>query len=234
MTYGDNLFSAYYNGMRYAPSPQLWLEADSWGAATWANKGDGGYDLAVESGYHGAKDGNAIVSTSASKFRYSVSRNVVGTGSFTIEAVAAPDDAMKSDTYGGWLCNQRTASTNQNGAMQMVFSKAGNFSGGVINSSGALSAALGGWAAGTAQYFSWGYDAVEKRLWCRMGERLAERSDVAFACTVSAFTLGSQGWQNRNSPFLGRLYSLRVYRRTLASEEIAHNYTLDKIRFSIA
>ena len=91
------------NPSPYAPGQMgLWVEADTWGN-TWRNKASGGYDLTVVSNNKGTKDGNAIVagSTSSARCHFSVERNVLGTGSFTVEAVVKPSSDMLETTNGG-------------------------------------------------------------------------------------------------------------------------------------
>jgi len=222
-----------YSTPLYAENPVLWIEADSAGQSEWTNKGIGGYNLTKDSYYNNPIiDGIAVTASQGNLLALKTKQNVVGTGSFTIEAVAAPSSALASTAYGGWLCEQRTNTLAQPGAFQCVFGSSkfsiqGWDANGVSISSGLVSLS---YIPNTVQYSAAGYDADTKRLWLKLNSTESDLSNVVFSCTISEFHIGYARW-NSGIPFLGSLYSLRVYQRSLSSQELEINRARDRLRF---
>jgi hypothetical protein len=228
MTLGTNLLLQWWsqNQGPYAPTPQLWIEADSWGQATWKNKGDGGYDLYVNNGRAGSVSGDAILSNADAR----ADRNVLGTGSWTMEAVIRPS------ANNTWLMTQRTnaASTVPDGSVQVYISSNGYWMVGAYHPAGTNvglnMANTPSVELSTVQYVACGYNAVNKVIWKRVNDQYAHNDNVEFSCTVDMFALMNAMFANIS--YNGRLYSFRVYQRALSDAEIAANYAADKRRFN--
>ena len=132
------------------------------------------------------------------------------------------------------MYEQRTDNTAQAGSIQCVFSNTRKYS-------------LGGWGPGGAsilsgvtapvyvpdriQYAVAGYDADNKRLWMQLDDASVERNELTFSCTIPWFEIGFTMW-NTNVPFMGSLYSIRVYNRVLTAQELAYNRARDRLRFN--
>lgn len=218
----------------YVYTPDLWLEADTYSSTAWTNKGSGGYDLTRSGSNNKAVvQDNAVVATSSAQLQMYIARNVVGTGSFSIEAVAAPSSALASTQYGGWLCEQRTNGDTQAGSIQYCINKSGTTT-------------LGGWdasqqsiwtgmtapsyVADTIQYLAAGYDTTGRKLWTQVNDDVHIKSGLSFSCTVARFDVGYAPW-NPVIPYLGSLYSLRVYTKALSEKERLFNRLIDRQRF---
>ncbi len=228
-TLGNNILLQWWarNQRTYVPTPQLWIEADSWGRTTWKNKGDGGYDLSVVSTYRGTVNGNAI----ESNFRVKADRNVVGTGSFTVEAVVN----WNYSTNVTFLMAQR-ASGNPvpDGSMQItrastrrlgfyLYHPAGeNIVGFEVDDPMILD--------GQMQYLMCRWNAEDGSFTKQINNDSVTRYGTGFSCTEDTFNLGYS--TIGGSTFTGSLYSFRVYQRALSDAEVASNMALDKARFN--
>jgi hypothetical protein len=218
----------------YVYTPDLWLEADTYSSTAWTNKGSGGYDL-MRSGSNNKAvvSDNAVVATSSAQLQMYTARNVVGTGSFIIEVVAAPSSALAGTQYGGWLCEQRTGGNTQPGSIQYCINKSGTTTlGGWDDSQQSIWTGMTSpsYVADTIQYLSSGYDARGKMLWCQVNTDIQKKGGLNFSCTVARFDVGYAPW-NPTIPYLGSLYSLRVYTRALSEKERLFNRLIDRQRF---
>ena len=240
-TLGNNLFAQYYaqNQFKYIDNPELWLEADSWGTSVWTNKGNGGYDLACTGANTGIHVDNKIVASASNKVGYGILRNVLGTGSFTIEAVLHPNASMLSTTYGGWLVTARTNTLAQANSVQIFFNTSGVFG-------------FSGWDSyGNSISFrpylyydttSIGYYAVvcdvELGVLCKQVNSQSLYNAHNFSCLIDKFFIGNSNAFGTSlstanpEAFYGDIYSIRVYRRALSEAERANNMRRDKARFN--
>lgn len=240
---GNNLLAQYYaQNQGYAKTPSLWIEADSWGQSAWTNKGNGGYNLIPQSNMRGAVVGNAIVATKSLPFAATANVNVVGTGSFTVEAVVKKDANFNgsSSPYSSFLGSQRTDGEQQNNSWQVYFRRADDYRvtfGGWNNNGDSIASALYSqlyYTQDEIQYYAVGYDAGSRTLWKQLNNQIIQSSSFDFSCGINNFKLGSTGWTTavNDSVFLGSLYSFRVYQRTLSAYERSINRAIDRRRFN--
>ena len=239
---GNNLLAQYYaqNQFKYIDNPELWLEADSWGTSVWTNKGNGGYDLTCIASNTGSKDGDAIV-TDNKNIAYGIMQNVFGAASFTLEAVLYADSSLLSTSNGGWFATSRTSSAAQPNSVQIAFGNAGSFF-------------IEGWdshgnrisenvprldiVTSSIAYYSAGYDAINNVLFKQFNNQVISWTFNDYACLIDKFMIGNSGkFSNNltsagNLPFLGKIYSIRVYQRALSEAERANNMRRDKARFN--
>ena len=228
-TLGTNLLLQWWSQNQgiYAPTPQLWIEADSWGPTTWKNKGDGGYDLYVNNGRAGRVSGDAILSNADAR----ADRNVLGTGSWTMEAVIRP-----SSINNNFLFTQRTSAATPipDGSVQAYINTNGYWMVAAFHPTG-TNVGLGMDVSplvtlNAIQYVACGYNAASKVVWKQVNDQYGHNDNVEFSCTVDSFALMNAMFANIS--YTGRLYSFRVYQRALADAEIAANYAADRRRFS--
>lgn len=231
-TLGDNLLLQWWSQNRcpYAPTPQLWIEADSWGRSVWTNKGDGGYDLDYyNSTYMGTVSGKAI----ASPFRLKTNRNVVGTGSFTVEAVVL----WNATSSANFLICQRANTTNPvpDGSMQIAYTSSGWLGFYLYHPAGENMVTYEDGDPkvidGETQYVMCRWDAENGNYTKQINANAVTRNATGFSCSDNTFGLG-YAYFNGGNRFSGSLYSLRIYQRALTDAEIAANYAADKRRFN--
>lgn len=226
----------------YAAVPSLWLEADSWGSSTWANKGDDSYTVSVVENKCGTVSGNAIVCTKAAPVCLQIADNVVGTSSFTIEFVGITDPSVLGSGGAARICCQRQTSDTPNGAFQFYMGQDGNvyLDGWDSNGTNILGGDTGlSWTGGVIQYVavSYKYPYISQRITKVDGnQKMYSTSNMYFSAAVSTFTVGYNPWAAVGSSyrryFLGSIYSLRVHRRNLTEAELEYNYNVDRKRFN--
>ena len=235
MTLGTNLLLQWWsqNQCPYASGMTLWVEADSWSSTVWRNKAPGAeYDLHVNSSMHAGVNGNAIVAPyNGANMDVRADRNVVGTGSWSVEAVLS----VANFSFANYLMSQRTSTISPvaDGQLQAYVHTSGNVVVGAYHPAGTnvganmTSVPL---VAGSINSVAFGYDADSRKVWRVVNGVLAENTDKDFSCNVNSFSLGNAMFTN--SSFRGSLYSFRVWQRTLTSAELASNYAADRRRFS--
>jgi hypothetical protein len=220
------------DGKGYAKTPQLWIEADSWGRSTWKNKGNGGYNLDVYgNSYAGTVSGKAIVSP----FRAKTERNVVGTGSFTIEAVVLWNATSNANFL---ICQrEKTTSPVPDGSMQIAYTSSGWLGFYLYHPDGEnmVTYEVGDPKVidGEIQYIMCRWDAENGNYTKQINDNAVTRNATGFSCSDNTFGLG-YAYFNGGNRFSGSLYSLRIYQRALSDAEAANNQALDRKRFPFA
>jgi len=234
----DNVTIHYRNGNylwkstpEYVSGMNLWIDSGSWGATTWSNKMPGGGDLLVHDHNSGTRNGKAIVAgTTPVDVRSSA--NVLGTDSFTVEAVVSLSGVPGS--VGTRYLMVTGTSSSDTGRIGAYFNNSNQLILSAVDANGVDVAAdmdpgIGMSGGANVQYISFGYDATAGRLWKKVNNTLVEKTGVTFSCTVDGFRLGNS--MDNDLFFRGGIYSFRVYRSALSESDIRSNYAADRAAF---
>lgn len=242
MTYGSNLFGAYYNAQRTAKAYvqdgliAMWdgIENAGWGvhdgnATSWVNLVDGVQATrhdATKQPVWGADHWESTASNEGQAFDTMLPAEVVGAANLSFEVVT-----MRKGTARGVICgNYGIAAGNGINMENYLDQKFRAY----WDNAPSIVTAVDLYPVDAITYFGTSHNSSNQcRIWDSTGTDIATGSGSG-KFNRRVFRIGADGRVGQGMCFYGNIYCIRIYNRALTAAEIAHNYAIDKIRFSIA